>query len=771
MAWWTRPFRGLKAVNCIDEEGGVLLKKHMKPLEEPEIISQRVWRQQLMVEFMKLPPQERPIPQTLRFSALHIAVHRGQTETAAAILAEDKRAANEEDGLRRPPLAYAVAAGNPEITRLLLEAGASHEFTLGQMDRMATSYTLAVDSGSLDVLRLILDYALSARARDPAARPPREALLKSLEERAGQYGSDAPRPLLAAVRRVLRVALADLFPPLPAPPPAEGEGGGEGEGGPDAKPAPPEGEAEAAGPAAEEADGETALMLACRHGLALTAARLAEARPEPRCGLGGARVAYALIARGADLLAEGGEGPGARSVLECTADVEFRAALKRAAGVRDVFISYGHQPPEVAEFARRLRDRLEAAHVTCWLDEQRPSGIEAGTEWREQIGAGIAAAQAVVFVASRHACASEWCRRELSRASDLGRPIFPVWRELSPLDAELQGLLYKTQFADFSDDERFDAAFPAFALTVSQAVNRTGGRRDGRGPPRGASEEDASAAAAAALLASPEARPPIDDPSAPFYVLWCCPADAAFASQLAGGLRERGMAVWVDCPAPSPAGGEQGEAPGEAARAIGACAGFVPLLSAASAGSGLLRDRVQLAELAGRAVWPALLAPLEVPAALEYSLAKARAHAFLGTVALAKNLDALASSMAGTAGAPPAPAGPEQLREARGEAERQARRAAELEGRLAAAERELSAARAEALAAKTAAAELNAKLASPARSPASAPPSLQPHAPRVVEPAAAGAPAAVTAPRFAAGSPDQSPSLARRPSSATCSVS
>eukprot|EP00741_Cyanophora_paradoxa_P014352 tig00000190_g13843.t1 len=77
---------------------------------------------------------------------------------------------------------------------------------------------------------------------------------------------------------------------------------------------------------------------------------------------------------------------------------------------------YGHRPPEVAAFALRLRDRLQADGITelshafsaAKLDEMAPTGIEAGTEWREKIGAGIRAARAVLFVASPHSVASDW---------------------------------------------------------------------------------------------------------------------------------------------------------------------------------------------------------------------------------------------------------------------------------------------------------------------------------------------------------------------------
>eukprot|EP00741_Cyanophora_paradoxa_P001168 tig00000459_g1126.t1 len=161
-----------------------------------------------------------------------------------------------------------------------------------------------------------------------------------------------------------------------------------------------------------------------------------------------------------------------------TDDVRLRFELKASSQARDVFISYAHKPPEIAEFATRLRDALEARHLSCWLDQMKPSGIAAGTEWRQEIGRGIRASCAVVFVASTHSCSSEWCKRELALARALGRPILPVWRELVPLDEEMKSYLWKTQFADFTKDAGFQPALDSLASTLGDIVGREKAARD-----------------------------------------------------------------------------------------------------------------------------------------------------------------------------------------------------------------------------------------------------------------------------------------------------
>eukprot|EP00741_Cyanophora_paradoxa_P019074 tig00021116_g18416.t1 len=496
-----------------------------------------------------------------------------------------------------------------------------------------------------------------------------------------ETGGDARGPLVAAAARVLR--LEGRVEPEPPEDPKKTKKKAKGQ-------EEEEEEAEREDPAEADArDRETPLHAACRVGLRLTALRLAAAAtPEtvelgldlfdfaslgpPRSAADAAEetalsravafgpalfdVCALLLQKGADIGRQvgGADGGKQRAVLDGTRDAAYRAQLKRAAAVRDAFISYGHHPPEVARFTAQLRDRLQAEQVSvrctphfspglssfgfrsgltpprtrlprpsptqCWMDEMKATGIEAGTEWREQIGAGIKAARAVLFVASKHSCASDWCMLELSRARDLGRPIFPVWAEAPfPLDDRPAGLLRGCRIVDLSRPALLEAGFPAFL--------------------------------AEALLARPEAR--CDPRRAPFLLAWALPEDARNAASLLSALAFRGVPCWLHCPGADPTG----EAGADAA--LAACAAFVPLLSPASASSPLLRDRLQRARAAGRPVRPLLLSSLQVPASLEYSLARTRKFPFFAEEpeGFFPSLDALLSSLG--APGPAAPAKPE----------------------------------------------------------------------------------------------------------------
>eukprot|EP00741_Cyanophora_paradoxa_P007292 tig00001098_g7053.t1 len=356
---------------------------------------------------------------------------------------------------------------------------------------------------------------------------------------------------------------------------------------------------------------------ACRLGFRLTALRLARAAPAPALDEPDAEgrtplhhavafgpemldVCGALFDRGAELTAR---------ALDATRDAAFRRALKERAALRQVFISYGHKPPEVAAFAARLRDRLEADGVMCWMDEMKATGIQAGTEWREEIGRGLRAAKAVVFVASPHSCGSDWCMLELSRARDLGKALAPVWRLRSELDPRAATLLAGLHIADFTTDELFESGYPDFLAGLRAALSAAGAVESEGGP-----EE-----AARALLARPHAR--CDPAAGPFCLLWCTPEDAPRMHPVLDAAAASGVRCFVDC--------SDGPPGAEASAALAACSAFVPLLSPSSASSPALALRLQAAAARSVPVRPLVLSGVQVPFALEYSLAQTRGFPLL----------------------------------------------------------------------------------------------------------------------------------------------
>jgi hypothetical protein len=87
--------------------------------------------------------------------------------------------------------------------------------------------------------------------------------------------------------------------------------------------------------------------------------------------------------------------------------------------VTAVFISYAR---EDQTFVRRLASALEARGRDVWVDWE----MEPADRWRESIREAIDAADAVVFVVSPDAVASEECGKELEHAASEHKRLIPV---------------------------------------------------------------------------------------------------------------------------------------------------------------------------------------------------------------------------------------------------------------------------------------------------------------------------------------------------------
>jgi WD40 repeat protein len=88
--------------------------------------------------------------------------------------------------------------------------------------------------------------------------------------------------------------------------------------------------------------------------------------------------------------------------------------------VPSVFISYSRRD---GEFASRLHDALAERGYDVWIDRD---DIPPSAKWFDEIRAGVAGADGVVFVISPDSVASEVCVRELELATDLGKRIVPA---------------------------------------------------------------------------------------------------------------------------------------------------------------------------------------------------------------------------------------------------------------------------------------------------------------------------------------------------------
>ncbi len=129
-----------------------------------------------------------------------------------------------------------------------------------------------------------------------------------------------------------------------------------------------------------------------------------------------------------------------------------------------IFISYSKQD---IDFARHLKQLLEARGFTTWLDETR---LEPSTRWWTEIEDNIEQCSAFVVVMSPHARESDWVEREILYAERLRRPIFPVL-----LAGESWPRLANLQYADMraGQQDELPAMFVRALTATVQPVQHT----------------------------------------------------------------------------------------------------------------------------------------------------------------------------------------------------------------------------------------------------------------------------------------------------------
>ncbi|GAB4425762.1 MAG: hypothetical protein OHK0015_06020 [Chloroflexi bacterium OHK40] len=87
-----------------------------------------------------------------------------------------------------------------------------------------------------------------------------------------------------------------------------------------------------------------------------------------------------------------------------------------------VFLSYARSD---LAYARTLHDRLEAARLTVWWDQEEPPG----EDWTEQLLAWLEGAHAVVVIVSRDSAVAPSVKNEVLLAQDYHRRVIPVLLE------------------------------------------------------------------------------------------------------------------------------------------------------------------------------------------------------------------------------------------------------------------------------------------------------------------------------------------------------
>ncbi|KAG7384743.1 Ankyrin repeat and EF-hand domain-containing protein 1 [Phytophthora pseudosyringae] len=155
------------------------------------------------------------------------------------------------------------------------------------------------------------------------------------------------------------------------------------------------------------------------------------------------QTALALLSMGGDIMRTNHDG---FRPIDCTTSTRLQFEIKRAAGTRDVMMSYTHSH---MEFALKLRKSLEDANITVWLDLMDPSGIGGGSVWREEIARGITNAAVVLCILTEDYAQSEWCLKELALAKQVGTPIMAISTEHAKISEELQVYLYTRQLVPF----------------------------------------------------------------------------------------------------------------------------------------------------------------------------------------------------------------------------------------------------------------------------------------------------------------------------------
>ncbi len=131
-----------------------------------------------------------------------------------------------------------------------------------------------------------------------------------------------------------------------------------------------------------------------------------------------------------------------------------------------IFISYRSTE---ADFTLRLAADLKNQGVSVWVD-RLDGGIQAGDEWRHEIEQAVNTCAAMITVVSPDYLASKYCRREMNRADDLGRPLFPVL--LRPIPKEdrplaIQDIQY-TDFTNWQDEKAYWQSFDRLMQAVRQ---------------------------------------------------------------------------------------------------------------------------------------------------------------------------------------------------------------------------------------------------------------------------------------------------------------
>ncbi|XP_072172254.1 uncharacterized protein [Diadema setosum] len=132
---------------------------------------------------------------------------------------------------------------------------------------------------------------------------------------------------------------------------------------------------------------------------------------------------------------------------------------------KDLMISYSHQDRDKM---RQMRDALEGAGITVWVDE---TGLKAGVEFLNKIGQAIIDAKLFLSLLSTKSATSKYCKDELALAYVSSKPIFPCMIESAKEVTELMDFGMRLQLApirrfNFEDESKFEDSFSQLAASI-----------------------------------------------------------------------------------------------------------------------------------------------------------------------------------------------------------------------------------------------------------------------------------------------------------------
>jgi hypothetical protein len=127
-----------------------------------------------------------------------------------------------------------------------------------------------------------------------------------------------------------------------------------------------------------------------------------------------------------------------------------------------LFLSYSRKDHELAA---QIGSILRALRFNVWQDS---SSIEAGTNWPEQLAAGIEESDAVLFLASANSASSPYCSKEIAHATNLRKPLITVHIDDAILPKRIAFLVSDSQHLWLGRHKSLDAA----AAEISSAARR-----------------------------------------------------------------------------------------------------------------------------------------------------------------------------------------------------------------------------------------------------------------------------------------------------------